>query len=74
MYYQNDSEDATLREYVQFNKLENLTPMHPYEGMNIEIEVGPGNNEIVLFKRTQRACSFSCNYYSSVILSASKTQ
>ena len=73
LYYQNNNDETTLREYVQFSKLENMEPVTPYEGENLEVIVEPNTTEIVLFRRVARSCSFNCTYFSSFILPPEKT-
>ena len=68
LYYENNSSTATLKEYVQFTKFDNLEIMHPYEGTDFYIEVFPNSSELVILKRTKRACQFTCQYFTNFIL------
>lgn len=67
LYYENNSKGTTLREMVKFGELENLEIMAPYGGDSVEVEVAPGKNEIILFNRLDRGCSFNCTYYTTLI-------
>ena len=72
IYYENNSQEASLCEHVLFNKLENFVFLPPHEGQRVIVEVGPGESKIVIMKRTDRSASYSCTYYSSMVYSESK--
>jgi len=67
LYYENNTDDITLRELVKFGELENLELMAPYSGDSVQVEVPPKSHEIVVLNRTQRGCSFNCTYFTSLI-------
>ena len=66
LYYENNSEGATLREMVKFGELNNLVIMER-GGSSVQVEVGPGENEIIVLDRTDRGCSFNCTYYTTIV-------
>jgi hypothetical protein len=48
IYYENNSSDITLSESTTFNKLENYVLMEPFSGNTANVEVGPGEDKIVV--------------------------
>lgn len=61
IYYENNSQaGANVVETVVFNKLENFEILSPYDqGVNgnknqVQVNVGPGSNTIIILRRTDR--------------------
>eukprot|EP00347_Sterkiella_histriomuscorum_P016829 403351694 len=74
IYYQNDSKtEGTIVETVVFNKLENFEILAPFDqGSNgnknhVQVNVGPGENTIIVLRRTDRQASYSVSYFSSIL-------
>jgi hypothetical protein len=67
LYYENNTEDITLRELVKFDNLQNLELMDPYEGTNVEVTVKPKSNLIILLNRKDRGWSFNWTYFTSLV-------
>ena len=66
LYYENNSEGTTLKEMVKFGELKNLMIMD-WGGNSVQVEVEPGENEIIILDRTDRGCSFNCTYYTTIV-------
>lgn len=73
LYYENNSKvGSTLIEVCTFTKLENYELLEPFSGNSVKAEVPPGENLIAVMKRTDRSSSYTCTYYSSILLSDEK--
>ncbi|CAI2386063.1 unnamed protein product [Moneuplotes crassus] len=73
LYYENNSSGTILREIMKFSKLENLSLMPPYEGDSVEVKVYPGDKQIILFNRNDRACSCESIYHTTLVKPLSDT-
>ena len=50
VYFENMTDDATLKESVTYTRFENLELVKPFKGTNYEVNVPPGENLIVLLR------------------------
>ena len=51
IYIENNEKDATLVENVNYTKFEGVKLVEPFSGTSYKVEVGPGQNQIVLIKQ-----------------------
>ena len=58
-YVNNSSKGGILIENVTFTKMENIKLLPPYSGNQFKIELHPGNDVIVLLKKTTNSASLS---------------
>ena len=53
IYIQNKEEDATFIEDVKYTKFEGLKLLSPFSGTGYHVEVGPGEEQIILIKHLE---------------------
>lgn len=66
LYYENNSEESTLKEEVAFEELEGVIIMGHKGKKSVHVEVPPGENEIILLDQIERQYLMKCEYYSSI--------
>ena len=53
IYIENNEEDTTLIENVNYTKFEGLKLLEPFSGTSYQVKVGPGQRQIVLIKQLE---------------------
>lgn len=53
IYIENNEEDTTLVENVNYTKFEGLKLLEPFSGTSYQVQVGPGQRQIVLIKQLE---------------------
>jgi hypothetical protein len=69
-FFENKTEDATIKEIVTYTKFEGLELIKPYKGSGYEVQVKPGDQKIILLRQTvPYGYSLSFSYSSNIIFS-----
>ena len=67
-YFQNNSEDATVKEAVNYTMFDGLELVPPFKGTSYEVLVPPKSSDIVLMKQTSiTGINLSFSYVSNII-------
>ena len=67
-YFENNSEDATIKEAVTYTMFDGLELVPPFKGTSYEVLVEPGSSMIVLLKQTSvTGYNLSFSYTSNII-------
>lgn len=66
LYYENNSEESTLKEEVEFVQLEGISIMGHQGKKNLHVEIPPGENKIFVLNQTERQYLMKCEYYTSI--------
>jgi hypothetical protein len=67
LYYENNSEESTLKEEVLFTELEGVAVMgNKRKGNSVHVEVPPGENLVVVLNQISKQYVMKCEYFTSI--------
>jgi hypothetical protein len=66
LYYENNSKDSTIKEEVFFEQLKGVIVQGHHGKKSVHVEVGPGENELIVLDQINKEYIMKCEYYTSI--------
>jgi len=66
IYYENNSDGSTLKEEICFTDIRGLVAVDYPRKLSAHIEVGPGEQKLVLLDQLKKSYILKCEYYTSI--------